>query len=89
MHLPRKQLQPNDSIDDDDEDDKKRDVKEWHHGLQDWVQHDLETWRGISDKKTLQKITKHKSYSKVDAVEMDNSLIFWIWVPKKSPLKIW
>lgn len=37
MHLPGKEFEADDGVDDDDEDDKQRDVQQRHHRLQDGV----------------------------------------------------
>ena len=41
VKLPGEELQSDDGVDDDDKHNKECDVEQWHHSLQDGVQHHL------------------------------------------------
>ena len=44
---PRKELEANDGVDEDDEDDQQGDVKQGDHGHNDTVEHHLQTWKNV------------------------------------------
>lgn len=43
VQLALEQLQSNDGVDDDEENYQEEDVKQWHHGRDNWIENNLQT----------------------------------------------